>query len=166
MSARGELLAEWVGDLRAGVERQLGRTPDAALHWRPAREMNSIGDTAWHIARWLDLVTMWLAKAAPETQHWIADGWAERTGYDPRGVGTDGLGAISGYTFAEVEAIPKLRGDQLRAYLGSVCDDVIPRLRAADDATAQRYKAVVQATFGHLGEIAALRTLFERQART
>ena len=164
MSAQGELLALWIGDLRAALERQLGRTPDAALHWRPARETNSIGDTVWHIARWLDLVTMWLANAAPETQHWLADGWAARTGYDPRGIGTDGLGAISGYSFAEVEAIPKLRVDQLRAYLTAVCDDVIPRLRAADPETAQRYKGVVQGTFGHLGEIAALGTLYERQA--
>ena len=164
MSARGELLAEWVADLRGAVERQLARTPDAALHWRPAQETNSIADTVWHVARWLDLMAMWLQNAAPERQHWIADGWAERTGYDPRGLGTDGLGAISGYTFDEVEAIPKLRADQLLLYLGAVCDDVIPGLRAADDAAAQRYKGVIQGTFGHLGEIAALRTLHERRA--
>ncbi|HTH69984.1 MAG TPA: DinB family protein [Candidatus Saccharimonadales bacterium] len=166
MSIRGELLADWVGDLRGALERQLERTPDAALHWRPATDMNSIGDTVWHIARWLDLVTMWLENGAAETQHWIKDGWAERTGYDPRGVGTDGLGAISGYTFAEVEAVPKLRRDQLRAYLGAVCDDVVPRLRAADDVAAARYKGVVQGAFGHVGEISALRTLFERQPAT
>jgi hypothetical protein len=158
------MLAEWVGDLRGALERRVARTPEAALHWRPAREMNSIGDTVWHIARWLDLVTMWLDNSAPERQHWIADGWAERTGYDPRGTGTDGLGAISGYSFAEVEAIPKLRADQLAAYLAAVCDDLVPRLRAADEATAQRYKGVVQGTFGHLGEVAALLTLYERQA--
>ena len=163
MSARGEMLAEWVGDLRGSLERQLERTPEAALHWRPAREANSIGDTVWHVARWLDLVATWLANAAPETQHWIADGWAARTGYDPRGIGTDGLGAISGYTFAEVESIPKLRADQLRAYLGAVCDDAIPRLRAADEAGVQRYKGVVQGIFGHLGEIGALRALYEKR---
>ena len=158
------MLAEWVTDLHAVIERQLARTPDAALHWRPAKETNSIGDTVWHIARWLDLVCMWLENAAPERQHWMADGWAERTGYDPRGVGTDGLGAISGYTFAEVEAVPKLRADQLREYLDVVCADVIPRLRGADDTAARRYKGVVQGTFSHLGEIATIRTLYERQA--
>ena len=164
MTTPGEMLADWVTDLHVLIERQLARTPDAALHWRPARETNSIGDTVWHIARWLDLVCMWLQNAAPERQHWMADGWAERTGYDPRGVGTDGLGAISGYSFAEVEAIPKLRADQLREYLDAVCDDVIPRLRGADDTAAQRYKGVVQGTFSHLGEIATIRTLYERQA--
>lgn len=164
MSTPREMLADWVTDLHALIERQLARTPDPALHWRPARETNSIGDTVWHIARWLDLVCMWLQNAAPERQHWMADGWAERTGYDPRGVGTDGLGAISGYSFAEVEAIPKLRADQLREYLNAVCDDVIPRLRGADDTAAQRYKGVVQGTFSHLGEIATIRTLYERQA--
>ena len=105
---------------------------------------------------------MWLQNAAPERQHWIADGWAERTGYDPRGIGTDGLGAISGYTFDEVEAIPRLRADQLLAYLGAVCADLIPRLEVADDAAVRRYKGVIQGTFAHLGEIAALRTLHER----
>ena len=164
MTTPGEMLADWVTDLHVLIERQLARTPDAALHWRPARETNSIGDTVWHIARWLDLVCMWLQNAAPERQHWMADGWAERTGYDPRGVGTDGLGAISGYTFAEVEAIPKLRADQLREYLGAVCEDVIPRLRGVDDTAAQRYKGVVQGMFAHLGEIATIRTLYERQS--
>lgn len=164
MTGRGELLAELVVDLRAGIERQLARTPEPALHWRPAREMNSIGDTVWHVARWLDLCDAWLRNAAPETERWIADGWAERTGYDPRGVGTDGLGVVSGYTFAEVEAIPKLRADQLTAYLGSVCDAIAPRLRAADDASAKRYVGVIEGSLGHLGEIAALRTLYERQA--
>ena len=77
---------------------------------------------------------------------------------------TAGTGAISGYTFSEVETIPKLRADQLRAYLGAVCDDVIPKLAAVDDAVARRYKGVVQGAFGHLGEIAALRALYERQA--
>ncbi len=157
------MLAEWVDDLRGALERRLARIPEAALHRRPAREMNSIGDTVWHVARWLDLVTMWLDNSAPERQHWIADGWAERTGYDPRGTGTDGLGTISGYSFAEVEALPKLRTDQLLGYLGAVCDDLVPRLRAADDATAHRYTGVVQGTFGHLGEIAALATLFGRE---
>ena len=102
MTGRGEVLADLITDLRAGIERHLATTPEPALHWRPAREMNSIGDTVWHVARWLDLCDSWLRNAAPETQHWIADGWAERTGYDPRGVGTDGLGVLSGYGFAEV----------------------------------------------------------------
>jgi hypothetical protein len=164
VSTQGEMLADWVVDLRASLERQLGQTPEAALHWRPAREMNSIGDTVWHVSRWLDLIAMQLGNGAPETQHWIKDGWADRTGYDPRGVGTDGLGAITGYTFAEVDAIPKLGADQLREYLGSVCEAVIPRLRGADDTAAQRYKRVVQGSLGHVGEIAALRTIHERQA--
>ena len=163
VTSRGELLADWVADVRRGIERELARSTDGSLHRRPAPGMNSIGDTVWHVARWLDLVAMWLADAAPATQHWIADGWVERTGYDPRGTGTDGLGAISGYTFAEVEAVPHLRADQLRAYLAAVCDDLIPKLRACDDAAAQRHTGVVQGAFGHLGEIAALRTLFERR---
>jgi hypothetical protein len=164
MSARGELLGEWVADLRAALERELSKTTDEALHWRPGREMNSIGDTVWHVARWLDLVSMWLQNAAPERQRWIADGWAEQTGYDPRGIGTDGIGAISGYTFAEVEAIPKLRRDQLLQYLGSVSDDLVVRLRDADESASKRYKRVLQGTFAHVGEIAAIRTLYERRA--
>ena len=164
MTTQGEMLAEWVVDLRRGLERQLGQIQEPALHWRAARETNSIGDTVWHVARWLDLMTMWLGNASSETQHWITDGWAERTGYDPRGLGTDGLGAISGYTFDQVEAIPRLRADQLLAYLAAVCEDVVPRLRVADDAAAHRYKRVIQGVFGHLGEIATLRTLHERQA--
>ena len=160
---RGEVLAELVADLRGGIERELAKTPEAALHWRPAREMNSIGDTVWHVARWLDLCESWLRNASPETQHWIADGWAERTGYDPRGVGTGGLGVVSGYTFAEVEALPKLRADQLRSYLGAVTDALIPRLRATDDGSVKRYASVIEGGLGHLGEIATLRALYDRR---
>lgn len=43
MSERGEIIAEWVVDLRGIVERQLTRTPDPALHWRPTHDTNSIG---------------------------------------------------------------------------------------------------------------------------
>lgn len=163
MTGRGDVLADLVVHLREGIDRQLTTTPGAALHWRPAREMNSIGDTVWHIARWLDLCDSWLRDAAPETQHWIADGWAERTGYDPRGVGTDGLGVLSGYSFAEVEAIPKLRADQLRTYLGRVSDALVSRLRGTDDAAVKRYSSVIEGALGHLGEIATLRALYDRR---
>jgi len=162
VTGRGDVLGDFVTDLRASIERQLATLPEPALHWRPARDMNSIADTIWHVARWLDLCDSWLRNAAPETQHWIADGWAERTGYDPRGVGTDGLGVLSGYAFAEVEAIPKLRADQLRAYLAAVCDAVVPRLRATDDAGAKRYATVVEGALGHVGEISTLRALYDR----
>lgn len=43
MSPRGEMLAEWVGDLRGSLERFLARTPEAALHWRAARETTPSG---------------------------------------------------------------------------------------------------------------------------
>ena len=41
-------------------------------------------------------------------QHWFRDGWMERAGYDPRGIGYGGFGLITGYTVAEMQAVPHL----------------------------------------------------------
>src|SRR5437867_2070622 len=159
-----ELMAKWFEDVGTGLRRRVKDLDEDALEWRADDRGNNVRETVWHMARWIDVLTRFLAGTQPSTERWFMDGWAERTGYDPRGVGTDGLGVLSGYTFAEVEAIPKLRADQLRGYLGTVCDALVPRLRAADDAGAKRYASVVQGALGHLGEIATLRALYDRRA--
>src|SRR5260370_30284396 len=92
------------------------------LAWRPDAQGNSIGVTVWHYSRWLDLlVVRFLQNRSAGEEQWHTQGWATRTGYDPRGIGFAGLGAITGYTQEEVAAIPQMSGEELLAYLDQAC---------------------------------------------
>ena len=98
------------------------------------------------------------------------DGWAQRTGYDPRGIGDSGLGTMTGYTFEEVLKIPRLGATELIRYLDSVVGPLAQRLRALpdDDGAARsvrRVTGILQGCFAHLGEIDALLAIRERSAQ-
>src|SRR5262245_47420141 len=109
-----ELFVEWLGDYARDMRREIeGLTPEA-LAWQPDSQGNSIGVTVWHSSRWLDLVNVRALQNRPQAEEqWFTRGWAEETGYDPRGVGSQGFGAVTGYTWAEVEAIPALPASAL-----------------------------------------------------
>jgi hypothetical protein len=53
---------------------------------------------------------------------WHTGGWATRTGYDPTGTGHQGLGVLTGDTWAEVTQVPALSAAALLDYLGQVTD--------------------------------------------
>ena len=122
------------------------------------------------MARWIDVLTRILGGTQPSTERWFTDGWAERTGYDPRGIGDDGLGALTGYTFQEVLAIPRLNATQLVRYLDSVVGPLAQHLRALpdDEAAAKAVRSatgILQGCLGHIGEIDALLAIRERSAQ-
>ena len=122
------------------------------------------------MARWIDVLTRILGGTQPSTERWFTDGWAERTGYDPRGIGDDGLGALTGYTFQEVLAIPRLNATQLVRYLDSVVGPLAQHLRALPDDEAaakavRRATGILQGCLGHIGEIDALLAIRERSAQ-
>lgn len=117
-----ELLAEWVGDVTRDVRRFVADLPKEALYWQADAEGNSIGVTVWHIARALDfLVVRALEDRPAEEEQWHTRGWHEVTGYDPRGLGKDGWGILTGYTQEQVKAVPHLPAQQLLAYLDQTC---------------------------------------------
>ena len=77
------------------LHRVLADIDPDALAWRPDAEANSIALTAWHIARALDWLATTVVGGQPaEKQLWHRMGWAERTGYDPRGHGHGGIGTL------------------------------------------------------------------------
>src|SRR5216117_1487952 len=140
-----ELMAKWFEDVGAGLRRRIKDLDEDALEWRADDRGNNVRETVWHMARWIDVLTRILGGTQPSTERWFTDGWAERTGYDPRGIGDDGLGALTVYTFQEVLAIPRLNATQLVRYLESVAGALAQHLRALpeDEAAA---KAVRRAT--------------------
>ncbi len=165
-----ELMAKWFEDVGARVREQLKSLEEDALEWRADVRGNNVRETVWHMARWIDVLTRILGGTQPSTERWFTDGWAQRTGYDPRGIGDGGLGALTGYTFQEVLAIPRLTTTDLVRYLDSVIGPFAQRLRALpeDEDTARavrRATGILQGCFAHLGEIDALLAIRERSAQ-
>ena len=165
-----ELMAKWFQDVGARVREQIGSLDEDALEWRADDRGNNVRETVWHMARWIDLLTRVLDGTQPSTERWFTDGWAQRTGYDPRGVGDSGLGTMTGYTFEEVLKIPRLDATELIRYLDSVVGPLAQRLRALPDDEAaarsvRRVTGILQGCFSHLGEIDALLAIRERSAQ-
>ena len=165
-----ELMAKWFEDIGARVRERLQGLDEDALEWRADDRGNNVRETVWHMARWIDVLTRILGGTQPSTERWFTDGWAQRTRYDPRGIGDDGLGALTGYTFEQVLAIPRLNATELVRYLDSVIGPLAQRLRALpeDEASARavrRATGIVQGCFGHIGEIDALLAIRQRSAQ-
>jgi hypothetical protein len=172
-----EVLIDLLGDNRRRLGRFLPEISDDCLHWQPHPRANSIAVTTWHMGRLFDVFLTQLARGEPpENETWMRDGWAERCGYDPRGLGRDGWGSLNGYTLKQVVAIPRFTGQQLLGYYGQVLDAVRAYLQdtSIDDlltpapgfeGSFSKYQIVQMALMDntrHLGEIFALKEMWER----
>jgi ketosteroid isomerase-like protein len=175
-----EILADLVASLTGGIHKALTGLPIQELTWRPDAEGNNIGVTVWHCSRGLDVLKVrFLEQQQALAEQWFTQGWARKTGYDPRGIGTAGLGILSGYTQEEVAAIPVLSAEELLAYLDQVSDALrqyllsLPEemlsqstMFAGERLTAyQVIKEILLGCVGHLGEIEALKALQIRAKR-
>jgi hypothetical protein len=172
-----EVLADLVAYLEQRVREEVAELADEELRWQPDAEGNSIAITVWHFSRWLDLLTVRaFENRAAEEEQWFTRGWAKKTGYDPRGIGYKGFGVITGYTQEEVAAIPVLSGNELLTYLDQVCTALRDYLLSlSDEALTEpapglggkrtRYnwlRSILTGSFGHVGEIEALKALQQR----
>jgi DinB family protein len=165
-----ELMAKWFEDVGARVRERIKGLDEDALEWRADDRGNNVRETVWHMARWIDVLIRILGGTQPSTERWFTDGWAQRTSYDPRGIGDDGLGALTGYTFEEVLRVPRLTATELVRYLDSVIGPLAQRLRGLPDDEAaaravRRATGILQGCLGHVGEIDALLAIRERSAQ-
>lgn len=175
-----ELLADLVAHLAHRVRQEIAELSYDELTWQPDAEGNSIGLTVWHFSRWLDVLTVRIYENRPATdEQWFTRSWAEKTGYDPRGLGFMGLGAITGYTWAEAAAVPILQVADLLTYLDQVCEALRQCLLSLPEGALyqpapglpdgrtlyQRSRAILTGSFGHVGEIEALKAMQKRAAR-
>jgi hypothetical protein len=171
------LLADWVRDLARATRREITDLTPEALAWQPDPLANDIGVTVWHMARWLDMLTVQVLQGRPaEEEQWHTRHWAEQTGYDPRGIGYRGLGVITGYTPAEVAAVPRLSAETLLIYLDDTAKALADYLLAlppdalegqapglgGDHTVYDWIKGVLMGAFGHIGEIQAFKALRSR----
>src|SRR5260221_9454548 len=172
-----EVVADLARDLTTGIHKQVSGLSQKELRWQPDPEGNSIGVTVWHMSRGLDVLKVrFLERRQAEAEQWYTQGWARQTAYDPRGIGTGGLGILSGYTQEEVSAIPVLSAEELLAYPGQVSQALrqyllsLPEGALAQPATfaGERLtaypviKEILLGCVGHLGEIEALKALQTR----
>jgi hypothetical protein len=175
-----ELLADLVAKLARDVRAEIAELSPEELAWQPDPEANHIGVTVWHFSRWLDMLAVQALADRPAAEElWQAQGWAARTGYDPRGIGYLGLGLLTGYTQAEVVAVPHLTADQLLEYLDQACGALRGRLLALPSKALYQptpglggkrnvydlLTSILTGCFGHVGEIEALKAMRERALR-
>jgi hypothetical protein len=116
-----DVLIDLLEDNGRRLHRVFNRMNDECVYWQPDMETNSIAITIWHMARIFDVfLTQQVKGDFSEDACWFRHGWAGQTGYDPRGIGQNGWGIITGYTLEEVDAIPQLTRGQLLGYLDEV----------------------------------------------
>lgn len=171
-----ELYADLITALSRWAHHEVEPLSEQELSWQPDAEGNSIGVTVWHFSRWLD-VTARLLQGQPRTDElWLTRGWAERTGYNPQGIGEQGLGTVTGYTLQEVAAIPHLSARDLLLYLDQVCEVLTIFLRSLPSSeplqqplfpgSTRTKQQLLQTVFlgscGHMGEIEALKAMMRR----
>lgn len=173
-----DVVIDYLDDNRRRLLRVMKDVSDDCLYWSPDGEANSIALIIWHMGRLLDVfLTQLVLGQLAENECWFRGGWAEQTGYDPRGIGRDGWGSINDYTQEEVAAIPRFTRDQILDYHGQVCDSIRDTVRMNSieellkDAPGFNGRYSIYQVIGmalqdnvrHLGEIYALRAMWERQ---
>ena len=172
-----DVLIDILEDNRRRLKRGLKKMSDECVLWRPDPDANSIVLTIWHMARILDVFLTQQAKGNSSGEEcWFRYGWVEQTGYDPRGIGQEGRGMLTGYTQDEVAAIPQLTKEQVLEYLDEVYDTVKEYLESISAETLQtpgvgfdgrytKYQCIQMALLDnvrHLGEIFAIEARWNR----
>jgi len=174
------VLIDLLEDNHRRLHRGLSNMSDDCLLWNPEPGANSIAITIWHMARIFDVFLTQQAKGDPAGQEcWFRNGWAERTGYDPRGIGQNGWGMLAGYSQEEVAAMPQLSRDQVLGYLNEVYSTVNEYLAgitpeklqtpgAGFDGRYTKYQCIQMALLDntrHLGEIFAIEASWKRHLK-
>jgi hypothetical protein len=172
-----DVLIDILNDNIRRLHRVLDAMSEDCLHWTPDPEANSISTTVWHMARLFDVFLTQQAQGRKATDEvWFCNGWVERTGYDPRGIGRDGWGSGNDYTLEETAAIPHFTQEELLSYIDEVAGAVkvflsttpIERLLESGvgfDGKYSKYQIIQMALLDnirHLGEVFALKSMWER----
>lgn len=114
-----------------------------------------------------------------EDEIWIKSGWAIKAGYDPRGVGANGWGAVIGYTIEEVSRIPKMSPNLLlgyfdevtaciRDYLEKTSEELLQGNSIGFDGKQTNYFWIRHPLFDltrHVGEMLAIKAMWDRRSR-
>lgn len=171
------VLLDLIDDSNRRVHAILDETTDDCFYWQPDPAANSIATTLWHVARAMDVFyTQHILDRPPEEEVWIQSGWMEKAGYDPRGIGTNGWGMLTGYSQEEAAAIPPMDKELLGGYYDEVMMTIQAYVESAPEENwlesapgfEQRqtyYFWIKHPLFDltrHLGEIYHIKAVWER----
>jgi hypothetical protein len=178
--SKKEVLLELLDDNRRRIHLLLEEKETDFLYWSPDGEANNIAVTLWHAARVHDvfLVQHILGKPA-EDEVWIQSGWAEKADYDPRGLGTNGWGMVTGYSPEEVSRIPRMSPDLLlgyfdeiaaclRVYLEETSEELLQQDSIGFEGKQSNYFWIRHPLFDltrHVGEMLAIKAMWDRRLR-
>jgi hypothetical protein len=175
-----DVLIDLLEDNRRRLHRGLSKMSDDCVLFKPEADANSIIITIWHMARIFDVfLTQQVKGNLSGEECWFHYGWTERTGYDPRGIGLNGWGMLTGYTQEEVAALPRLTKEHVLEYLDEVYDTVKGYLVSTSienlllpgsgfDGRYTKYQCIQMALLDnvrHLGEIFAIEARWNRQVK-
>lgn len=174
-----EMLLDLFAHLADMVHWTLEDLSPEVMRWQPDEEANNIAVTVWHVSRAFDIFKARLFENGPvEAEVWHQRGWAAQTGYDPQGIGWGGFGNLVDYTRPEVEAVPILPVDQALLYFDQVYEALYTYLNqlpaeglhqpaagwpGEPGAIYEWLKNLLADSHGHLGEIRAIKAMWERQ---
>jgi hypothetical protein len=176
-----DLLLDLLEDNTKRVCQLLDEITDECLHWQPDSDANSIAVTLWHASRAFDVFMTQHIKGQPnEEEIWVRSGWAEKSGYDPRGLGTNGWGMLTGYSLDEMRQIPRfgkniLRGyydemmGAIQTYLDKTSEEELAQLAPGFEGRRTKFYWIRHPLFDltrHVGEMLALKAMWERQQGT
>jgi hypothetical protein len=175
-----DVLIDLFEDNRRRLHRVFDDMSDDCIVWKPDADANSIAITVWHMARILDVFLTQQAKGHSSAEEiWFRRGWAEQTGYDPRGLGQNGWGMLTGFSQEDVATMPQLSRAQLLGYLNDVYDTTeeflasrsIAQLLSSAPGFEGRYsvyQCVQMALLDnarHLGEVFAIQARWHRHEK-
>lgn len=172
------LLLDLLDDNTKRVHQLLDEITDECLHWQPDPDANSIAVTLWHVSRVFDVfMTQQIKDENNEREIWIQSGWSRKAGYDPRGLGVNGWGMLTGYSLDEMRQIPRFGKDILRGYYDEMVDVIHTYVKnTSEEELAQpasgfegkhtKFYWVRHPLFDltrHVGEMLALKAMWERK---
>ena len=173
-----DLLLDLLEDNTKRVHQLLDEITDDCLHWQPNPDANSIAVTFWHVSRVFDVFMTQHIKDEPnEKEIWVQSGWAQKTDYDPRGLGVNGWGMLTGYSLDEMQQIPRfgkeiLRGyydemvDVIQTYLENTSEEELAQSAPGFERKRTKFYWVRHPLYDltrHVGEMLALKSMWERQ---
>lgn len=169
-----DVLLDWLDTVAARLMGELEDMSSEEYRWHPDAEGNTIALTVWHVARSWDALATRVLRNEPAAQElWHRNGWRDKTGYDPRGKGPQGIGNLYGYTREEVAEVPEQAKNELTEYLNQTHQAFRSELKRLDsiESVVQgedriKYESIsnfIRDGYEHLGEIKALRAMWARR---
>lgn len=175
-----DILLDLLQSYKDGVDAVLKDIPAEALTFQPDPEANHIAVTMWHLGRIMDMVVvMRIQNKTIEEEQWFVNDWMNKTGYDPRGKGSRGLGVLIGFSVEEMLQVPVLSLDDMKKYfdetlsaLNNIVKDLSPEQLSekAPGGDPQRsyyewVKICLSDGIRHTGEMLAIKSMWERKVK-